>query len=111
MTNDGYDDEQIVQRYLEMVELYDRQTTLNKELLQTANDLNKLPSMPKDLDKWIDSIPNEKSNFKLADYGKIFKVGRKYDKLVEEREHNMQKIKVLMIDNLIEKIREVIGNE
>lgn len=109
MIPDGYDDESMLQRVLEMNELCDKQVELTKELVSTSHELNTLPPMPKDLDKWIGSIPDGKSEFKLAHFGRLFKIGRKYDKLVEESKENMQKIKLVMIDELLDKIKSVIG--
>jgi hypothetical protein len=108
MTADGYIENETMQKYLEMQDLFDHQVKLNKELVDVSEELKLIPEMPKDLEKWIDSIPNEKSKFKLSDYAKLFKVGRKYDKLAEKREENAQKIKVLVIDNLIDRINEIL---
>jgi|ERR1700733_9407909 len=95
--------------YENLQELIKKQINISKELIEASEELNAIPEMPKNLDKWIDSIPNEKSKFKLADYSRMFKVGRKYNQLVEKQEINGSKLKVVMIEELIEKIKEVLG--
>jgi len=108
---DGYTEvsDEIVEKYLKMQELFDHQVNLNKELVDISKELSEIPEMPENLDKWIDSIPNEKSKFKLTDYNRLFKVSKKYNQLAEKREENAQKIKVLVIDNLIDRINEILG--
>ena len=108
---DGYIEvsDEIVEKYLKMQELFDHQVKLNKELVDISKELGEIPEMPENLEKWIDSIPNEKSKFRLTDYDKLFKVSRKYNKLAEKRDENAQKIKVLVIDNLIDRINEILG--
>src|SRR5271165_728136 len=108
---DGYTEvsDEIVEKYLKMQELFDHQVELNKELVDISKELSEIPEMPENLEKWIDSIPNENSKFKLTDYDKLFKVNKKYNQLTEKREDNAQKIKVLVIDNLIDRINEILG--
>lgn len=107
---DGYSEiyEETIEKYLQMQDLFDSQVRLNKELVEVSEELKSIPEMPQNLDEWIDSIPNEKSKFKLADYDKLFKVSRKYTKITEKREENAQKIKVLVIDNLLDRIKELL---
>lgn len=95
--------------YHNLQDLIKNQIKISKELIEASDELNSIPEMPKNLDKWIDSIPNDKSKFKLADYSKLFKVGRKYNQLVEKQEANAGKLKVVMIEELLEKIKEVLG--
>jgi ERCC4-related helicase len=109
---DGYtfdNNDEIVEKYLQMQELFDHQVKLSQELVEVSEELKTIPEMPKDLEKWIDSIPNEKSKFKLTDYDKLFKISKRYNKLVEKREENSQKIKIFVIDNLIDRINEILG--
>lgn len=108
MIADGYNEE-LVQRYLNMQSLCDKQSFLTKELLSIAEELKAIPPMPKNLEKWMGSLPANDSKFKLSDFDRLFKVGRKYDKLIEERDNNTQKIKLIVIDNLIDRIKEVLG--
>lgn len=108
---DGYTEvsDDIIEKYLKMQDLFDHQVKLNKELVDISKELNEIPEMPENLEKWIDSIPNEKSKFRLTDYNRLFKVSKKYNQLAEKREENAQKIKVLVIDNLIDRINEILG--
>jgi hypothetical protein len=108
---DGYSDANnvLVEKYEKMQELFDTQIKISKELVDVSEELKLVPDMPKDLEKWIDSIPNENSKFRLTDFNKLFKIGRKYEKLVEKRKENDQKIKILVIDNLIDRINEILG--
>lgn len=95
--------------YQKIQELIDKQVKINKELLETVDEINAIPEMPKNLDKWIDSIPNEKSKFKLTDYNKLFKVSKKFNKITEQQEENAQKLKIVVIEDLINKINEILG--
>ena len=95
--------------YSDIEEVINDQIKINTELIKASKELNDIPDMPKNLDKWIDSLPNEKTKFKLVDYSNLFKIGRKYNKLVERQKSNAQKLKVIMIDDLLKKIKDVLG--
>ena len=105
---DGY--KAYISKLLEMQALYEEQMKINDEINSTSKEMSDLPEIPMDLDAWIDSIPDleKDSLFKISDFSKMFKVSRKYNKLMEDKEINTQKIKVAVIDNLIERINLLI---
>lgn len=93
-----------------MKDLFEYQLKLNSEISSITNEMNKLPEMPDDMEAWIDclsDIDNE-NNFKLSDFNKIFKFNKQYNDLLDRRADNSQKIKVLVIDNLIERIKVIL---
>jgi len=107
---DGYTkQEELLQKLTDMQELFNSQIEINKELTNVSVEIDSLPEMPDSLDSWVDSIPDINSeNFKLSDYKKMFKMNKKYGDLIEKREHNSQKIKILVIDNIIDKIKALL---
>jgi len=107
---DGYTkQEDLINKYNDMQELFNSQVEINKEITTVSVEIGSLPEMPDSLDNWVDSISDINSgNFKLSDYKKMFKMSKKYNELLEKREHNSQKIKILVIDNIIDKIKALL---
>lgn len=107
---DGYTkQEELIQKYNDMQELFNSQVEINEEITNVSIEIGSLPEMPDSLDSWVDSIPDINSeNFKLADYKNLFKMSKKYNDLLERRDHNSQKIKILVIDNVIDKIKALL---
>jgi len=107
---DGYNkQEEIVQKFFEMQELFDRQIQINKEISEINKEINNLPELPNNMDQWTDSIPDfDTPSFKLSDFRKLFKINKKYNSLLENRDNNSQKIKILVIDNLIDRIKDIL---
>jgi hypothetical protein len=98
----------------EMDDIYQKQLKLNAEVANTAKEINEMPKMPKDLDRWMESVPelnNNKKRFKISDYANIFKISRKYESLLEDRDINQSKLKVVVIDNLLNKIKKALNEE
>lgn len=108
---DGYlRQEELVKKYNDMQNLIANQMEINKELLVVSTEMGSLPEMPESLDKWVDSLSDlDSKNFKLSDFKKMFKISKKYNDLVERREQNSQKIKALVIDNLIDQIKTLLN--
>ena len=89
--------------------LFDKQLKINKEINDIADELDGLPDMPNDLEGWTVSISDtEKREFKLSDFIKMSDISKKYTKLVEEKEINSSKLKVMLIDSVLDKIKEVL---
>ena len=99
------DDSDNYQKYLYIQELYANQVRIDKEITNLSSEIEKLPKMPPNIDRWISSF---RSGFKISDMSKLFKINRQYRELVEERKSNGSKIKLFAIDNIIAQIDEVV---
>lgn len=94
-------------KYTYINELYETQLRIDKEISALSLEIENLPKVPLDIDKWVSSFC---SNFKISDLNKICDINKKYKKLIEERKSNGSKIKLFAIDNIIDQISEVITN-
>jgi hypothetical protein len=103
---DGYLKED--NKIIEMQELIDNQIIINNEITSLSKEITSLPKIPNDLEKWADSLADDKS-FKLADFKKMFKFNKQYSELTERLEDNARKIRILAIDNLIDKIKNMLN--
>jgi hypothetical protein len=94
---------------IEMEELFNSQMKLNIDISNLTEDMRNLPTIPTNMESWIESIPDLNSNgFKLEDFKKIFKINKEYNNLMEKREENSHKLKIIAIDNLIDRIKDII---
>lgn len=106
---DGYD---IIKKVIDMETLFNTQIKINEEISVITEEISNLPEIPVSIDKWIDSLSNiDEFNFKLEDFNKLFFINKKYNKLIEQRESNSLKIKILVIDNLLDRIKGILENE
>lgn len=105
---DGYLDQELINRILNMQKLFDNQTDLNQKISDVAAEMIALPEIPENIEIWIDSISEVDDGFKLADFKRMLKINKKYNELLEHRSENSSKIKVLIIDNLLDRINSII---
>lgn len=107
---DGYSkDEAIIQKFMEMQNLYDAQIRIDNEITDLSNEIITLPPIPENLEAWTDSLADiNTNNFKLSDFKKMFKCNKEYSKLIEEKENNILKLRIMAIDNLIDRIKEAL---
>lgn len=93
-----------------MEALLDDQDAINKELIDISNEIEIMPEIPYNIDHWLDSVPDmyKDGEFRLADFKKMFKIQKKYNDLLEKRSNNITKIKVIVIDNLIDRIKDLL---
>ena len=107
---DGYSkQEQLIEKMLHMQELCDYQIKINKELLDISTQINSLPDIPINLNAWSESLSDIESNsFKLSDFKKMFKFNKEYNNLVERRDLNSLKLRELVIDSLIDRIKDIL---
>jgi hypothetical protein len=110
IVSDGYNSE-VIARFAELDKLCDKQENITKELTDLTDEMDNLPSIPESIDYWIDSVadPNSDDNFKMSDFSKMFKMNKKYNNLIEEKDKTSRKMKILVIDNLLDKIKGLIG--
>ncbi len=108
---DGYADEHSIessddinyQKLLYIQELYETQKRIDSEIASLSSEIETMPKMPPSIEGWVTSF---RSNFKLTDLTKVFKINKKYRTLMEERKSNGRKIKMFAIDNVLEQIKE-----
>jgi hypothetical protein len=111
---DGYIDAQTIENYTEsetrdykkflyLQELYENQKRIDAEIAVLSSEIDGLPKLPESMDRWIGSF---RSNFKISDLTKIFKINKKYRNLMEERRSNGRKIKIFAIENVLEQIKD-----
>lgn len=96
------------QKYAYVQELYENQVRIDKEIAQLSSEIESLPQIPPSMDGWISSF---RSNVKISDVTKVFKINRKYKKLIEERKSNGSKIKIFAIDHILDQIDEVTNEK
>jgi hypothetical protein len=108
---DGYsEDISAANKIKNIKELSDYQIKINNEISGLTKDLNSLKNVPENMELWMDQLTDFTKGdvFKLSDFTKMFKLTKQYDKLVEKQEQNASKIKVLVIDTLLDRIKATL---
>lgn len=107
---DGYTSE-VIARFDELDKLCDKQEKIDKEMIDITDEMDNLPPIPQSIDYWIDSVsdPSSDENFSMADFSRMFKMNKRYNDLIEEKEKTSRKMKIVVIDNLLDKIKGLIG--
>ena len=60
------------------------------------------------LEAWIESVSSlDGYSFGIADYSEMFKIGRSYKKLLEQRECNEHRLKAARYEQVIEQIKRI----
>jgi hypothetical protein len=108
---DGYSDAELSDMLKYIKYLSNRQSKLNNELASIVKEMEGLPRIPLDIDNWIDSVRESENDFKLADFKKLFKINKRYNQIIEEKEENTRSIRIMAIDNLLGKIAEILKDE
>jgi hypothetical protein len=106
---DGYKVQDIIDRFEAMQHLFDVQVHLNREMASILAELDAMPEIP-DLDAWISSVSDNKS-FKLENFKRMFEINRQYNAIVEEKDKTASQIKVIVIDNLLDRIKDLLDKE
>jgi hypothetical protein len=81
---------------------------IQNRLLEISKEILAMPEMPKSQD-WMNSIPDidgNKKTMSLPQLAKRNKLRREFQKLKEEETENMRLIKILQIEELIERIND-----
>jgi|ERR1700722_1555378 len=108
---DGYEIQDIINRFEAMEHLFDVQVHLNREMANILAELDAMPDIP-DIDDWVSSILDlEAKGFKLQNFRRMFEINRQYNTIVEEKDKTASQIKVIVIDNLLDKIKDVLDKE
>lgn len=89
--------------------LLEDQEKINNEIYATFDEIRNMPRLPSDINKWISSINLTPAKvFKISDLSKIRKINKKIHSLMERQEANSKKIKEIAIDDLLNKINNVL---
>lgn len=84
------------------------QIKINDEIYETFNQIRNMPRPPPDINKWISSVDFSPKSFKLSDLVKMRNINKKMHSLMVKQEETSQKLKVLAIEDLINKINDVL---
>jgi hypothetical protein len=98
----------LLDKFTYIKSLTDKQVNINNEIQDLSQQIEQLPMLPEDLDHWISSF---ETNFKMKDFATVFKINKRYRVLLEERESNKSKIKMFVIDNLLDQIKDLEKKE
>lgn len=88
---------------------FNLQKHFNDRLNQMAKELKELPQMPKSLSLWIESFSKDEK-FSLNDYKKHLALKKEYTKIIEKSSNNLSVMKILAIDDLLERIKKTLNN-
>src|SRR5277367_4262400 len=91
--SDGYSSE-IIARFQELDKLCDKQEEINEEMVNLTDEIDNLPPIPGSIDEWVDSVadPSSDDNFKMSDFSKMFKMNKRYNDLLEEKDNTTRKM-------------------
>lgn len=107
---DGYSvvETAIEKKYRDMQNLLDEQQTVNNQMNELHSEMAIMPKMPHSLERWIDSVSDIDGydSFKMSDYAKMFSFKRRYERLLEKKENINRKLKLAVIDSLIERCKK-----
>jgi hypothetical protein len=84
------------------------QKALTNRLKEIADEASKLPQIPRYFDSWIEGYGND-SGFNLKTFDQHWKIKREYAKLMEDADNNLRQMKILAIEDLIEKINNTLN--
>lgn len=107
MDNDGY----LAEVKNDVISLIVERTKIAQRLSDIDNEIDSLPPRPKDIESWIDSIPDigSKRKFTFLDYRKLSKLQKEYTKLKEREEEIITKLRLYLIEDSIKLIEELNG--
>lgn len=110
--SDGYNPV-LIEKFVDMQNLFEKQIKINTELSSIAKEIEGLPEIPDNIDRWLDSVQKitQDKSFTLSDFKKMFKINKEYNKLIEDRDENAHKIRVAVIDDLLLKIQDLLDKK
>ena len=94
----------------EVKKILAEQASIDEQMILLLDRMNEIP--PINLDAWIESIASTDGYaFTIGDYSEMFKIGRHYKKLAEQREKNEHRLKAAMIEEVIQKIKCILPDD
>jgi len=95
---DGYGSRELLDLVIEQTKIVHRLSDINEEI-------SNLPKIPKDMESWMDSLPDlyapASERFKITDLKKLTKLTKEYNKLKLKEESNTTKLRLALIDNAL----------
>jgi len=89
----------------------ENQNKLNLRLKEIANEIAILPKLPQSMEDWIDSWTDpSKKGFSMSAFNKHLKIKKEYSKLIDSSNSNLREMKILVIEELLEKINNTLNN-
>jgi hypothetical protein len=109
MTVDGYDNYALSN--LERLEHYaGNQLAVNGRLREIAEEISSLPKAPASMDEWIGTWTDlDGKGFGIHTYNKRAKIKREYNRLVDSSNSNLREMKIIAIEDLLEKINDTLN--
>lgn len=88
----------------------DNQRQVNGRLKEIASEMVNLPRPPKYMEDWIEgwTTPEGQKSFDMSVLKKLVNYKKEYNKLIEVSDTNIREMKVLIIDDLIDKINSTL---
>lgn len=91
-----------------IIDLILEQTRIIQRMAAIDREVENLPQLPPDMGSWIESIPDitnpSNERFKVSDLKKLTKLNKEYNKLKERDEEMRAKIKLYMIDSVLDSL-------
>jgi hypothetical protein len=96
---------------LDLFKLYSsNQSQVNTRLKQIAVEISSLPQIPKSMEEWIGSWSDPAiKSFGIDTFSKHLKIKKEYAKLADNADTNLREMKILAIEDLLEKINKTLN--
>jgi hypothetical protein len=108
MAGDGYD--KLLSRTERFQIFSENQTKVNSRLKEIAKEISELPKIPNSIDDWIESwTDSKKKSFGIDSFNKHLKIKKEYTSLVENADNNLREMKILAIEDLLDKINNTLN--
>jgi hypothetical protein len=104
---DGYD----TSSRLNQFKLYsNNQLKVNTRLKEIAVEIAALPKIPKSMDEWIGSWSDPAiKSFGMDTFSKHLKIKKEYAELADNADTNLREMKILAIEDLLDKINKTLN--
>ena len=90
----------------------EHQSKIHSRIKEISQEINKLPKIPPSLDKWIEGWSDiDIRGFGMDTYEKHMNFRKEYSQLTENLDNNLREMKILTIEELLEKINKVMGGK
>lgn len=90
---------------MEIINLIFEQSKLVQRMTDIDIEIENLPKLPADMNTWMESLPDisvdKNERFKMADFKKLTKLNKEYERLKEREEETKTKLRLYLIDNVI----------
>lgn len=99
-------------RMTDFKKLSNEQLKLNGRMKEIAEEISKLPKPPASIGNWIESWNSlDRKDFGLDTIIKQNRIKKEYNKILEQSDSNMRQMKILAIDDLLDKINSITSRD